>query len=839
MTPLQWPSKDPDEVLDYEVDWSARLGSDTISTSTWAIPAGITRDSSSKTSTTTKIWLSGGSANTQYTLTNRIVTTAGRTHDQQISILIEGLALTPAADPPASQWTDSGNALEDAGAATDNSAAENDAAFALVEDNWLGYAIDLGGLDNVYAVTSLPNGCNYYHGGFSVNGEVYWMPRNPRAHPFENPTCNIKTIMPVEGVYAGLSTCLFQVPNNPRMVALYRVARGHGTTNGSEVRMTISDDCFNSRTRVPQGGAINTIRPQDRTIYQDASYDTRNCASGVMGSGRLGSVWCRRNEAGSQTNGVFLYCDNANTSDATAITWSTVTIPFTAGSFDSHGKIHPWPASAGGHDTNGFIFYTYSTVPTAGICAYTTTDNGATWTERLQVVTPNVTVASLSEMDVTRIGTQNKWVMMIRTNAGMGISTSTDMVTWTSPVFATGVSLLGNPPCLIYDMGKLWAFAFSRRDKSLVAEHANAIVVSCGDPATVFASGGATGWSAWRVVTPATFWPSGYMSVQQVRGRWYGLFTDGEDSAGSTGSRTCYMSLLSSDATPIASTREILNSIPAPNLIPTGSFMYWPMGTSFASGARAPVLPGMTFSRANGGAGATLSQQTGDFGRYKLRMGRNDAASGAGTSAPTLVIALTGEDSVNLRNKFITVSGYVTPGSGFSSANRYLYVRARQTDSAESQVSANSGLFTTGDSQVQSDTTNITLGTEREYFSICIGPFNSTMLQALVQIYWAGVGGSPTNDYIELEQLKIEIGKEPTPFVYPPLHELKNWADRFYQTFSVRSINGTIWIPFGQHMHTTPSVTVSAGSAANITTAGFELTHTSAATITVTASAWL
>jgi hypothetical protein len=716
--------------------------------------------------------------------------------------------------------------------------ADNTTMFAALEAANPGASVDLD--DKVWPLAAFPTGCNYYHGGVSVDGEVYWFPRNPRAHPFENPACHIKTIMPLEGGYAGLSTCLFQVADSPRMVALYRVARSHNAMNGAEIRMAISDDCFNSTQRVP---AV-PVKPVQRTIYRDASYDTRNCASGVMGSGRLGSVWTRVNDTlptPAYTDAVFLYCDNADTSNEKDIAWSTVTIPFTAASFNSHGKIHPWPASAGGHDTLGFIFYSYSS--NHGICAYTTTDNGATWTEHLDVVNADAPVASVSEMDVARIGSEDKWVMTVRTNANVGVATSTDMLTWTQTVFG-GISMLDNPPCLIYDMGKLWLYSFSRRDKSLVPEHANAIVVSCGDPDTVFSSGGDEGWSEWRVVTTATFWTSGYMAVQKVRGRWYGLFTDAEDSAGSTGSRTCYMSLLSPDPPAIASTREILNRIPAPNLIPTGSFMYWPIGTSFASGARTPVLPGMTFARANGAAGATLSRQTGDFGQYKLRMGRDDGNTNA--NGPTLNIVLTSEDSINLRTGFLTISGYITPGSGFSAANRLVNIRARQTTSAESQVSLATGLFSTGDAAVQSSSTGVAIGTEREFFSITIGPFLdsasvygvSTMQQALVQIYWACVG-TASNDYIDIEQLKIEIGKEPTPFVYPPLQDLKNWSDRFYQTFDVRSINGTIWIPFGQHMHAIPTVTVSAGSAANATTAGFELTHTSAATVTVTASAWL
>lgn len=82
-------SKDPDEVLDYVVNWAARLATDdTIATSTWTVPAGITKDSSSNTDTTTKVWLSGGTLGTTYTLLNRVTTVDGRTMDQSVKIKI-------------------------------------------------------------------------------------------------------------------------------------------------------------------------------------------------------------------------------------------------------------------------------------------------------------------------------------------------------------------------------------------------------------------------------------------------------------------------------------------------------------------------------------------------------------------------------------------------------------------------------------------------------------------------------------------------------------------------------------------------------------------------------
>lgn len=84
---LKWPDKDPDDVLDYQVDWSGRLPTgDTISTSTWIVPAGLTKDSDSTSTKTTTIWLSGGTAGSTYSVTNRVVTTGGRTMDASVTL---------------------------------------------------------------------------------------------------------------------------------------------------------------------------------------------------------------------------------------------------------------------------------------------------------------------------------------------------------------------------------------------------------------------------------------------------------------------------------------------------------------------------------------------------------------------------------------------------------------------------------------------------------------------------------------------------------------------------------------------------------------------------------
>lgn len=83
------PTKDPNEVLDYQVDWSDRLGADEISTSDFSVVSGtVTIDSEDSDTTTATVFLSGGTLGETCQILNRIVTTGARTFDQTFSIRI-------------------------------------------------------------------------------------------------------------------------------------------------------------------------------------------------------------------------------------------------------------------------------------------------------------------------------------------------------------------------------------------------------------------------------------------------------------------------------------------------------------------------------------------------------------------------------------------------------------------------------------------------------------------------------------------------------------------------------------------------------------------------------
>lgn len=81
--------KDPNAVEPFTWDWADRLGepstAETISTSAFTVPSGITADSDSNTTTTATVVLSGGSAGS-YDVLNRITTSGGRTLDKTFSV---------------------------------------------------------------------------------------------------------------------------------------------------------------------------------------------------------------------------------------------------------------------------------------------------------------------------------------------------------------------------------------------------------------------------------------------------------------------------------------------------------------------------------------------------------------------------------------------------------------------------------------------------------------------------------------------------------------------------------------------------------------------------------
>lgn len=89
---VKWPAKDPDEVLDYSIDWTERLdAADTISTVVWgsSSPAGITRTSQQLSGAVTSAFFSGGTAGETYSIVCTIMTAGGRTMQETAKLPVK------------------------------------------------------------------------------------------------------------------------------------------------------------------------------------------------------------------------------------------------------------------------------------------------------------------------------------------------------------------------------------------------------------------------------------------------------------------------------------------------------------------------------------------------------------------------------------------------------------------------------------------------------------------------------------------------------------------------------------------------------------------------------
>ena len=86
--------KDPDANLDYGVNWDKNnwLNGDTLESSEWILPSGITGGDEFFDDTTTTIWLSGGTVGVCYKAVNRIITVGigsnKRTDDRTVTLMI-------------------------------------------------------------------------------------------------------------------------------------------------------------------------------------------------------------------------------------------------------------------------------------------------------------------------------------------------------------------------------------------------------------------------------------------------------------------------------------------------------------------------------------------------------------------------------------------------------------------------------------------------------------------------------------------------------------------------------------------------------------------------------
>ena len=116
--PLNWPTKDPADVLDYQFDIApALVGNDGDAIATLDItiepsnPGDLSLNSAIADGSVAVLWLSGGQPGTVYTVNLVITTTNGRTISRSLLLPVLYLSVSPV--PPNALLTDTGVVLTD------------------------------------------------------------------------------------------------------------------------------------------------------------------------------------------------------------------------------------------------------------------------------------------------------------------------------------------------------------------------------------------------------------------------------------------------------------------------------------------------------------------------------------------------------------------------------------------------------------------------------------------------------------------------------------------------------------------------------------------------------
>ena len=100
----KWPDKDPDEIVDYSIDWSRFLGSDTITSAVWFIDDasgtktevastdvvnGLTFMQGTVSGQVTTARFNAGTNNIRYNITCRVNTGAGLRYERSVFLRIK------------------------------------------------------------------------------------------------------------------------------------------------------------------------------------------------------------------------------------------------------------------------------------------------------------------------------------------------------------------------------------------------------------------------------------------------------------------------------------------------------------------------------------------------------------------------------------------------------------------------------------------------------------------------------------------------------------------------------------------------------------------------------
>jgi len=437
--------------------------------------------------------------------------------------------------------------VKDFGAVGDGT-TDDTAAFAALEAASPGIYVDLQ--ENVYVVTALPTGAKYYNGDFVVGSTRTSLRRNRLDHPLDGN----QWIAFGNGKTHYWLLDLVYLEGSGTLLAFVKPSWRHSQSYSSPLNVVFSED----KGQTWSG---------EKTILTVDDFDVADVGAGVMGSGRIGVLAGLRDASNNYRNDFVYSDDNGDTwtVSASEIASPNGTLPY--------GTMLPYPASAGGNDTTGFMVYGYE----ANDCHYAaTTDNGATWS-----VTEIFVDQGYAEPSVVQVPGQDKWIAFVRVNGGnLRIATSTNMTTWGAAT-DTGIALENNPVYAVVDGGQVYVYLAIRDIDPTLSVQNDIICIEDGVSAVYDASNFTN--AAQRQVITGTERCLGYFSIVDVGQDFIWGYTAGEYDGSTNSAAESYVAMGGTRRVPAVGLGLVRQLANQPNIVRNPTFEFWSRGTSFPS----------------------------------------------------------------------------------------------------------------------------------------------------------------------------------------------------------------------------------------------------------------
>ena len=266
--------------------------------------------------------------------------------------------------------------------------------------------VDLQGRTAV--VSAVPTHFQAFNGAWVIDGRLTVLPSDPLRHAFDGVPFYTGGI-PGQSIHTG---GLVYRATDRQLYRVISISASHAPEAGAPVLVEVSDDMGQSWRHV-------------QTIYSDSDRSVRAMASRI--DGEVITVVVSTVLANGTSPKIFVLRSEAPfhvwvQEEITGLTFA----PFI------YGDLYRYPASVGGNDTTGLIFYGY----TGGEAYAVYTVDGETWTE--QVLT-GLGALGVNEISICRHGDLDRWSGFGRTSATNTTTrsqfvaiTSEDMLTWTA-----------------------------------------------------------------------------------------------------------------------------------------------------------------------------------------------------------------------------------------------------------------------------------------------------------------------------------------------------------------------------------------------------------------------